>query len=61
MTYTDGCPNCGSNDYTTNGYGDDFDMDKAEQWWDCTCNRCGQNFTEHRFYKLVNVCFETED
>lgn len=61
MTYTEGCPNCGSSNYTVNDYGDDFDTYSAEQWWDCTCNRCRQNFTEHRFYTLKNVVFETED
>ena len=61
MTYTENCPNCGSSDYTVNDYGDDFDTYSAEQWWDYTCNRCHQNFTEHRFYTLKNVVFETED
>lgn len=61
MKYTEACPNCGSKNYTINDYGEEFDTYGAEQWWDCTCNRCSQNFTEHRFYKLTEVCFEQED
>ena len=61
MSYREECPNCGSSDYTVNDYGEEFDINYAEQWWDCTCNLCHQNFTERRCYKLVNVIFETED
>lgn len=56
--YTDACPDCGNEDYDITDYGDEFDDYGGEQWWECHCEKCGCNFTKHRFYTTEKVIIE---
>ncbi len=58
MTYSEVCPQCGSEEYETEDYGDSFDQFGAEQWWTCTCTKCGYEFTITKMYELKNVIIE---
>ena len=53
------CPVCNSEDYEIEDYGDSFDIDGGEQWWQCKCNN-GHSFSIHRYYELTNVTIEEE-
>ena len=58
MMHSETCPKCGSDDYEINDYSDDFTGCGGEQWWSCTCNKCGCNFDMTKVYRLTNVIVE---
>ena len=58
MSYNEACPNCGSEDYEVSDYGDSFDTYGGEQWWTCTCSKCGHSFEMIKTYELKNVIIE---
>lgn len=58
MKYNEVCPQCGSEEYETEDYGDSFDQFGAEQWWTCVCNDCGCTFSITKMYDLKNVIIE---
>ena len=61
MTWREECPECQSEDYEVNDYHDDFDYYGGSQWWNCTCSKCGCNFTIAKDYKLVDVTIEKDE
>ena len=58
MSYTEACPKCNSEDYENDGYGSEFDQFGCEQWWGCTCSKCGCKFVITKTYKLVGISIE---
>ncbi len=61
MKYSEVCPHCDSSEYEINDYGDDFDQFGAEQWWECTCAKCGTKFQMIKLYKLTEVIIEKSE
>ena len=49
------CPICGSTEYDTEDYCEEFDYTAARQWWECKCAKCEQIFTIERTYNLKSV------
>lgn len=60
MLYDERCPECASEDFEIEDYGDAFDEDGGEQWWNCKCSKCGCKFSIDKIYVLSNVVIEKE-
>ena len=61
MSYTDACPKCGNEDYTTLDYEENFEERSVDVWWTCHCDKCNTKFVKNMTYKLQNVTFEEVD
>lgn len=49
------CLYCGSDNFDTNDYEQNFDIDEVSFYWRCNCNECKKVFYVNKRYKLIEV------
>ena len=55
------CPKCGCEDYHVSDYGDGFDGEFGEQWWELYCPECGCKYTASKVYQLIRTTTEVSE
>lgn len=55
------CPYCGSENFSTDDYNENYDIDEVSFYWRCNCNECKKVFDITKWYKLVETSVRTQE
>lgn len=55
------CPYCGSENFSTDDYNENYDIDEVSFYWRCNCNECKKVFDITKWYKLVETSVQTQE
>lgn len=55
------CPYCGSDNFVTDDYEENFGTDEVSFYWRCDCRECKKTFHITKWYKLIETSVQTEE
>lgn len=55
------CPYCGSDNFDTDDYNENFDVDEVSYYWRCECRECKKVFHITKWYKLTETLVQTNE
>ena len=55
------CPYCGSENFNTNDYDEDYGDNEVSLYWRCDCNECKKVFHITKWYKLIETSVQTQE
>ena len=61
MLENERCPYCGSENFNTDDYDEDYGVGGVSFYWRCDCNECKKVFHVTKWYKLVETSVRTQE